>query len=67
MAGLYTNSTAPLMPCTREEIARFLTGLYVVEPGIVGISEWQPDPATDPESPPANLIHTYGVLARVPR
>jgi S-adenosyl methyltransferase len=66
MASLYSSSTAPLLPRTGEEIARFFTGLEIIDPGIIGISEWRPDPATDPESPPAELIHTYGVLARVP-
>jgi S-adenosyl methyltransferase len=67
MALLYSTSTAPLIPRTRRQIEQFLTGLEPVEPGIVGISEWRPDPDSDPDSPPAHLIHTYGVLARVPR
>ncbi|WP_328471696.1 SAM-dependent methyltransferase [Streptomyces sp. NBC_00448] len=65
MAALYGNTTAPLTPRTREGIARFVAGMEIIDPGIVGIGEWRPEPATDPASPPANLIHTYGVLARV--
>jgi hypothetical protein len=48
---------------TRDEIARFLDGLDLVEPGLVQIDEWRP-PAGTPisERPPP----IYGAVARKP-
>jgi hypothetical protein len=46
-----------LVPRSREQIAEFLTGLELVEPGIVPITQWRRD---DPD-PGAGV---YGVVAR---
>lgn len=49
----------------REEIARFFSGLEVIDPGIVPIQQWRPD---DPEVV-ARLTHlspAYGGMARRP-
>ncbi|OHV33651.1 SAM-dependent methyltransferase [Pseudofrankia sp. EUN1h] len=32
---------------TRDEVARFVAGLELVEPGLVTASEWRPDPGAD--------------------
>jgi hypothetical protein len=45
-----------------EGVARFLDGLEIVEPGIVGVERWHPD--DDPTSGPITPI--YAVLARKP-
>jgi S-adenosyl methyltransferase len=29
---------------TREQVARFFTGLDLVEPGLVQVHQWRPDP-----------------------
>ena len=29
---------------TREQVARFFTGLELVEPGLVQVHQWRPDP-----------------------
>jgi hypothetical protein len=52
----------------RDEIARFLDGLDLVEPGLVPIEQWWP-PATVPAPPPEPGIRPvpiYGALARKP-
>jgi hypothetical protein len=46
---------------SREQVTGFLTDLELVEPGLVTISEWRPDPA-DPA--PAVPLPVYGVVAR---
>jgi S-adenosyl methyltransferase len=39
-----SQSSVPLQFRTREQIARLLTGLDIVEPGIVPTAHWHPDP-----------------------
>jgi len=47
---------------TPEEVARYFDGLDVVEPGIIPIQQWRPDPA-DPAEPFAD-VNTYGGIGR---
>jgi hypothetical protein len=45
-------SRVPLLPCPaldrraghREQVARFFEGTELVEPGLVRVEEWRPDP-----------------------
>jgi hypothetical protein len=37
----------------RDQVARFFTGLELVEPGLVNVSEWRPDGAGAAEGPAA--------------
>jgi hypothetical protein len=46
---------------TREQVARFFTGLELVEPGLVQVHQWRPDPA-DPA--PADAVSAHGAVAR---
>jgi hypothetical protein len=48
---------------SREDLTRFLAGLELVEPGLVTVPEWQPEPG---EPVPAQMIPLYGVAARKP-
>ncbi len=34
-------------PRSREQVARFLAGMDMVEPGLVPVEEWRPEPGTD--------------------
>nr|WP_035928066.1 SAM-dependent methyltransferase [Pseudofrankia saprophytica] len=38
----------PYYPRTPEQIARFLDGLELIEPGVVSTSLWRPEPGTNP-------------------
>ena len=49
---------------SRDEFARFFTGLELVDPGVVPIGNWRPSPGTIPPDP-AEIV-TYGAVARVP-
>ncbi|GAA2661420.1 SAM-dependent methyltransferase [Paractinoplanes durhamensis] len=52
-------------PRTRAEFDEFLTGLEVLDPGVVAISEWRPEP--DAEERPTPLeASLFGVVARKP-
>ena len=50
---------------SRDQIARFFTGLDVVEPGLVPIEEWRPPPGTELD-PTRRPVPIYGALARKP-
>jgi len=43
-AEVYEDASAPGVPRTREEIARFFAGLEMVEPVLVEVSAWRPPP-----------------------
>ncbi|MFI6346073.1 SAM-dependent methyltransferase [Streptomyces sp. NPDC050560] len=50
---------------TRAEAAEFFTGLDMVEPGIVPVHRWRPDPAVAPSIRDEDIA-AYGALARKP-
>jgi hypothetical protein len=54
-------SANPLVPRTRQEIARFFDGLEVLDPGIVSMSQWRPDNGGQPAPVPG-----YCVIGRKP-
>ncbi|MQS09522.1 SAM-dependent methyltransferase [Streptomyces alkaliphilus] len=48
---------------SHERIARFFTGMELVEPGVVPCYEWRPEPS--PFEPPAG-VHAAGAVGRKP-
>jgi S-adenosyl methyltransferase len=46
---------------TRDEFARFFTGLELVEPGLVQVHQWHPDPD---DSAPEGTVSAHGGVAR---
>ncbi|MBV9795196.1 MAG: SAM-dependent methyltransferase [Actinobacteria bacterium] len=52
---------APMRRRSRDEVARFTSGLEVIEPGLVQMHQWRPEPA-DPVAPSSG----YAVVARKP-
>ena len=49
------------MPRTRAEVAKFFTGLDLVDPGVVPLLAWRPDDGT-PENPADARI--YAAMGR---
>jgi hypothetical protein len=47
---------------TRDEVARFFTGLELVEPGLVQVHQWHPDP--DDRAPEGTVSAHGGVAAK---
>jgi O-methyltransferase involved in polyketide biosynthesis len=43
-AGLFRQSGTPFFPRSHAEFSRFFDGLELQEPGVVAVSEWQPEP-----------------------
>ncbi len=52
----------PTRCATAEEISRFFDGLELVEPGVVPITQWRPDP--DPFGPPKPVDALVGVARK---
>jgi hypothetical protein len=48
---------------SRSEIARFFDGLELVEPGMVQVHRWRPDPG---EADPERKVSVVGGVARKP-
>ena len=46
---------------TREQVARFFTGLDLVEPGLVQVHQWRPDPS---DFAPEGVVSAHGGVAR---
>ncbi len=46
---------------TREQTARFFTGLELVEPGLVQVHQWRPDPG---DFAPEGVVSAHGGVAR---
>ncbi|MEU3599555.1 SAM-dependent methyltransferase [Streptomyces sp. NPDC006798] len=64
MAFWNENATPPITARTGAEIASFLDGLELLEPGLVSCSRWRPEPAADGSLPP--VVAQYGAVARKP-
>jgi hypothetical protein len=54
---------SPFVVRPRAEITRFFDGLDIVEPGLVQIDQWRPDP----EDPPPDLRYPVPILAAIGR
>jgi hypothetical protein len=61
----YRNAGIPFQYRGRDEFARFLDGLELVEPGIVAMSKWRPEIEPGPEADPTKA-GAYAALARKP-
>jgi O-methyltransferase involved in polyketide biosynthesis len=59
--AVYRKTPTPIFFRTRKEIARFFDGFGLVEPGLVTVDEWRPDPA-DPA--PEATRWLYGGVGR---
>jgi hypothetical protein len=46
---------------TREQVARFFTGLELVEPGLVMVHQWRPDPG---DFAPEGVVSAHGAVGR---
>jgi len=63
MSRLYRRTTMPLHLRSRREVLALLHGLDLVEPGLVPVADWHPDPSPEPTTPCPEML---GLLARKP-
>ncbi|MGA5702509.1 SAM-dependent methyltransferase [Peterkaempfera bronchialis] len=59
------NAKPPITARSGAEVARFLDGLELLEPGLVSCARWRPDPADGSGTAPAQVAQ-YGAVARKP-
>ncbi|WP_305787852.1 SAM-dependent methyltransferase [Symbioplanes lichenis] len=52
-------------PRTRPEFDEFFTGLDLIDPGVVAVSQWRPDPAATEHATPVEAS-IFGAVARKP-
>ncbi|MCK9903770.1 SAM-dependent methyltransferase [Frankia sp. Cpl3] len=65
VSATYQARGIALTPRSRSEIEDFLTGLELVDPGVVPVHRWHPEENTGEELAD-DRVNVYGVLARVP-
>ena len=63
VTNVYRNASAQIHVRSRKEIQRFFDGLEIIEPGVVWMAAWRPDPGTRPAGRPNSL---YGGVGRKP-
>ncbi|MEH6375789.1 SAM-dependent methyltransferase [Streptomyces sp. KLMMK] len=64
VSGVYRNVGSPLLMRSRPEVARFFDGFEMVEPGLVAMPDWRPDPvesAGGADDDPAMYVGFAGV------
>lgn len=64
LAGAAEQGGIPYVPRSRADVERFSTGLELVEPGVVPILGWRPDP--DAEDVDVNSVYGWASVARKP-
>ena len=73
VAAVYRRSGVTMQVRSRPDIERFFAGLDLVDPGLVSLPRWRPDPVdagqsdADEASPPTDAaVSVYGGVARKP-
>jgi hypothetical protein len=63
--ALYRRTGTPMTMRSRTEIAALFAGFELVEPGVVFLPQWRPDPGTDPDDRPERFTGFAAVGRRV--
>jgi len=68
VAAVYRRSGVTMQVRPLDQVTRFFDGLQLVEPGVVSLPAWHPDPAEiGPGGPPSDAaVSVYGGVARKP-
>ncbi|HEX6675184.1 MAG TPA: SAM-dependent methyltransferase [Actinomycetes bacterium] len=67
VAAVYRKSGVIMRVRSRPEVERFFDGLDLVDPGLVSLPHWRPDPATGEADRPTDAqVSVYGGVARKP-
>lgn len=60
----YTRSTAAFHPRTRDQITAWFDGMDLLDPGVVHLSQWRPDPEEDAGTETPAGRSGYAAVAR---
>ena len=61
-----TRDTNPPAFRSKDQVGRFFAGLDLVDPGIVRIDLWRPEPDSEPPAPGSRVPPLYAAVARKP-
>jgi S-adenosyl methyltransferase len=64
VAAVYRKSGVIMRVRSRPEIERFFDGLDLVDPGLVSLPRWRPDPGEEPDQVTDAQVSVYGGVAR---
>jgi hypothetical protein len=64
-AGVYRRATTTAHLRSRDELGALLTGLHLIEPGLVWLPHWRPDPGTGLQNEPEKSL-CHGAVADKP-
>ncbi|KWX09492.1 hypothetical protein TR74_09270 [Carbonactinospora thermoautotrophica] len=64
--SVYETTSTPLFFRTHAEVARFFEGFELVEPGLVTLDAWRPDPSDPSPADPELAGWAYGGVGRKP-
>jgi hypothetical protein len=65
MREITRRTPTPLTPRSHQEVSRFFAGFELVEPGLVWVPQWRPDPGDEPDPHPERASN-YGGIGRKP-
>jgi len=57
---VFQRTSTPAHYRTRAQVAQLLAGMELVEPGIVPVTEWHPDPSEDASEPWPSVLAAVG-------
>jgi S-adenosyl methyltransferase len=67
VAAVYRRSGVIMQVRSFQQVERFFTGLEVVDPGVVSLPHWRPDPDSAQQDQPTDAeVSVYGGVARKP-
>jgi S-adenosyl methyltransferase len=61
----YDRATVQAHARSREQVQAMVTGLELVDPGLVWAPQWRPEPGAEPDPDPGRS-HVYVVVGRKP-
>ena len=60
MTSVFRQASAQLHVRSEPDIERLFDGFELIEPGVVWINEWRPDPGIPPAGQPRSLMGGVG-------
>jgi hypothetical protein len=68
VAAVFRRSGVTMQVRPRPAVERFFTGLDLIEPGVISLPRWRPDPCDigSPSAPSDGAVSVYGGVARKP-
>ena len=66
VVAVYRRSGVTMQVRPKPDVARFFAGLDLIDPGVVSLPQWRPDPSDVGRPPSDAAVSVYGGVARKP-